>query len=88
MKSMCKYLLILAAILCFQSEGFAQEIDYRPGLFLKEEWKETPAEIPLHQGHVNHPDLMPGGMSDACSRLDWIEVYAYLVRPRQVKTTN
>ena len=219
MRSMIKHLLILAAILCFQSEVFAQEVDYRPGLFLKEEWKETPAEIPLHQGHVNHPDLivalygpgkdslkkshhntpvddpyyiwsglclgnwavtlkhrelnmnlsaaskikwrskqsgfrklhiilkledgtwlvsrqgdgasgdwrikefnipdlewyildihsiterkkvpnpdlskvtevgftdlMPGGMSDACSRLDWIEVYAYLVRPRQALT--
>jgi hypothetical protein len=40
--------------------GFAQEVDYRPGLFLREEWKETPAEIPLHQGHVNHPDLIVG----------------------------
>lgn len=28
---------------------------------------------------VGFTDLMPGGGSDACSRLDWIEVYAYLV---------
>lgn len=25
---------------------------------------------------IGFTDLMPGGMSDACSRLDWIEVYA------------
>ena len=220
MKSMIKYLLLLTWILCFQFKGIAQEVDYRPGLFMREDWKEIPAEIPLHQGHVNHPDLivglygpgkdslkkshhdtpvddpyyiwsglclgnwavtlrhrelnmnlsaaskikwrskqsgfrelhiilkledgswlvshqsdgasgdwrikefnisdlswygldihsiterkmvlnpdlsrvreigftdlMPGGMSDACSRLDWIEVYAYLVRPRQAKNT-
>ncbi len=28
---------------------------------------------------IGYTDLMPGGQSDACSRLDWIEVYAYLV---------
>lgn len=29
---------------------------------------------------VGFTDLMPGGKSKACSRLDWIEVYGYLVR--------
>jgi hypothetical protein len=28
---------------------------------------------------IGFTDLMPGGMSDACSRLDWIEVYAKAV---------
>lgn len=28
---------------------------------------------------IGFTDLMPGGMSDACSRLDWIEVYARAV---------
>jgi hypothetical protein len=28
---------------------------------------------------IGYTDLMPGGQSTACSRLDWIEVYAYLV---------
>jgi hypothetical protein len=31
---------------------------------------------------IGFTDLMPGGMSDACSRLDWIEVYGKPV-PRQ-----
>jgi len=29
---------------------------------------------------IGFSDLMPGGMSAACSRLDWMEVYAYLVK--------
>ncbi|RLD92806.1 MAG: hypothetical protein DRJ29_10715, partial [Bacteroidetes bacterium] len=29
---------------------------------------------------IGYTDLMPGGQSNACSRLDWIEVYAYLVK--------
>jgi hypothetical protein len=28
---------------------------------------------------VGFTDLMPGGLSDACSRLDWIEVYGSAV---------
>jgi len=212
---------ILAGFFCLQASALAQNEALRPGLFFREDWKETPAEIPLHQGHVSHPnlivtlhgpgqdslkkshhdtpaddpfyvwsglcpgtwavslrhkehsmnlsaaskirwrskqsgfrklhvilrledgswlvsrqsdgpsgdwrvkefnvtdlewygldmeaitekrrvnkpdlskvvevgftDLMPGGQSDACSRLDWIEVYAYLVRPKQAKTTH
>ncbi len=31
---------------------------YRPGLFFREDWKETPAEIPLSQKHVNNPALL------------------------------
>ncbi len=31
---------------------------------------------------IGFTDLMAGGMSKACSRLDWIEVYGYLVREK------
>jgi hypothetical protein len=31
---------------------------------------------------IGFTDLMPGGQSAACSRLDWMEVYAYLVRKK------
>lgn len=36
----------------------AQEKAYRPGMFFREDWKETPAEIPLSQKHVNNPELL------------------------------
>ncbi len=36
---------------------------------------------------VGFTDLMPGGLSDACSRLDWIEVYGKSV-PRQTGGTE
>ena len=49
--------LILLAILCVQSICFAQE-DYRPDLLFREDWKESPAEIPLHQGHISNPNLL------------------------------
>ncbi|GAB1452869.1 hypothetical protein MASR2M47_29250 [Draconibacterium sp.] len=31
---------------------------YRPDFFFREDWKETPAEIPLSQKHVNNPELL------------------------------
>ncbi|MCA1759101.1 MAG: hypothetical protein LC658_04970, partial [Bacteroidales bacterium] len=37
--------------------SIAQE-SYRPGLFFREDWKETPPEIPLSQNHVNNPELL------------------------------
>ncbi len=37
--------------------SFAQNSDYRPELFFREDWKEIPAEIPLNQKHVSNPDL-------------------------------
>jgi len=30
----------------------------RPGLFFREDWKETPPETPLTQAHVANPDLV------------------------------
>lgn len=35
----------------------AQE-NYRPGLFFREDWKETPPEVPLSQSHVDNPNLL------------------------------
>lgn len=32
----------------------------RPGLFFREDWKETPAEVPVSQAHVANPDLVLG----------------------------
>ncbi|MCF6333710.1 MAG: hypothetical protein L3J11_10545 [Draconibacterium sp.] len=37
---------------------FAQQTNYRPELFFRENWKETPAEIPLSQKHVSNTDLL------------------------------
>ncbi len=37
-------------------------------------WAESPDLSRVEE--IGFTDLMPGGMSDACSRLDWIEVYA------------
>lgn len=36
---------------------FSQE-NYRPELFFREDWKETPPEIPLSQNHVDNIDLI------------------------------
>ena len=41
--------LLAAATLCAQD---------RPGLFFREDWKETPAEVPVSQAHVANPDLL------------------------------
>jgi hypothetical protein len=30
----------------------------RPGLFFREDWKQTPAETPVTQAHVANPDLL------------------------------
>ncbi len=37
-----------------------------------------------HVRQTGFTDLMPGGKSKACSRLDWIEVYG---KPNQLKGT-
>jgi len=51
-KTVILFLIFLMAI----PEVYSQD-SYRPGLFFREDWKETPAEIPLSQKHVNNPDL-------------------------------
>jgi hypothetical protein len=41
------------------SDLLAQQMNaYRPELFFREDWKETPPEIPLTQKHVSNPDLL------------------------------
>ena len=40
------------------SGGLLGQNSYRPGLFFREDWKETPAEIPLNQNHVENPELI------------------------------
>ncbi|NCB07564.1 MAG: hypothetical protein EOM73_05320 [Bacteroidia bacterium] len=53
-----KPIFFFFAGLLITSHLMAQETSYRSGLFFREDWKETPAEIPLSQKHVNNPDLL------------------------------
>lgn len=50
--------ITLLFLFLFAGSIFAQETNYRPGLFFREDWKETPAEIPLSQKHVANADLL------------------------------
>lgn len=50
--------LILLTLFVVNSIFIFAEENYRPELFFREDWKETPAEIPLSQKHVNNPDLI------------------------------
>lgn len=92
-KTLCTVLIICSFFFSMTST-LAQESDYRSGLFFREDWKEIPAEIPLNQKHVSNTDLskveeigftdlMPGGKSVACSRLDWIKVYGIYVNRKR-----
>ena len=48
--------LKLLLVLMFPLLVFAQE--YRPGLFFREDFKETPWEIPISQTHIANPDVI------------------------------
>lgn len=50
------YPLIFIGIL-ITSSLHAQQADYRPGLFFREDWKEIPAEQPVNQNHVANDKL-------------------------------
>lgn len=52
------YSLGLLCILMIPFKSVAQDENYRSGLLFREDWKEIPAEIPLHQGHVSSTDLI------------------------------
>ncbi|MFH0759171.1 MAG: hypothetical protein V2B15_17925 [Bacteroidota bacterium] len=52
--------LVILALLTGLQELRAQDQSYRPGLAFREDWKEIPAETPVNQNHVNHPDLILG----------------------------
>jgi len=49
MKNLLAFLFLIPGILS------AQE---RPGLFFREDFKETPAEIPINQQHIANPDVL------------------------------
>jgi hypothetical protein len=36
------------------------QAQYRPSLFFREDWKETPPEVPVSQDHVANPELVLG----------------------------
>ena len=55
---MNKVFVVILSLTQFLSIGSSQESNYRPELFFREDWKETPAEIPLSQKHVNNTDLL------------------------------
>jgi hypothetical protein len=42
---------------------------YRPQLFLREDWKETPAATPVTQAHVVSKDLILGLYGPGCDSL-------------------
>ena len=48
-------ILLLASLLFLFTDCFAQ---YRPPLFFREDWKETPPAIPLTQEHVANKNLV------------------------------
>ncbi len=54
---MYKTIILLLFLIQIFGKARSQE-SYRPGLFFREDWKETPAEIPLSQKHVNNPELI------------------------------
>jgi hypothetical protein len=51
-------MLILASLFIFEVQTLVAQADYRPGLFFREDWKESPPEIPLSQNHVDNPELL------------------------------
>lgn len=48
---------LVVALLLGAPVAVSQE---RPGLFFREDWKETPAALPVTQDHVANPDLVLG----------------------------
>lgn len=57
-KSLLYPVLLIIEVIIGSAFTFAQDADYRPGIFFREDWKEIPAAIPITQEHVNHPDLL------------------------------
>ena len=54
------YFLVMANFSCLQINAQANLAteNYRPPLFLREDWKETPAATPVTQQHVSNSDLL------------------------------
>ena len=51
MKTISAFILMLVA-------GHLAAQDYRPGLLFREDFKETPPEIPVSQTHIANPDVL------------------------------
>jgi len=51
-----------------------------PELFFREDWNKLPPYDIIAPYTVSQSDVMNGGRSLACSRIDWIEVYAGSVK--------
>ena len=45
-------------VLCMLVSFYSNGQDYRPGLFFREDFKETPAEIPVSQKHIANEDVI------------------------------
>ena len=48
---------LITGIFLFVFISLLAQENYRPEMFFREDWKETPAEIPLNQKHVANDDL-------------------------------
>jgi hypothetical protein len=51
-----KVFILPAVLFLFTIQLTNAQENYRPGLFFREDWKETPPEIPLSQNHVNNTE--------------------------------
>jgi hypothetical protein len=59
--------MALLAMFCFSANaGFSQ---YRPSLFFREDFKETPAAYPITQSHIANPDLIMGIYGPGCDSI-------------------
>ncbi len=61
----CRYFSALMAIFTF-SPVLNSAGQYRPSLFLREDWKELPAAIPVTQLHVVNKELLLGLYGPGC----------------------
>jgi hypothetical protein len=59
-KNSSRILLISTIVLVPFLHAVSCSAQYRPSLFFREDWKEIPAEDPVNQKHVAHPDLVLG----------------------------
>ena len=51
-------ILLFFILILYPAIFFAQVKNYRPELFFREDWKESPAEIPVSQNHIKNPELL------------------------------
>jgi hypothetical protein len=57
-KMKLKSVLILVIIFVQAAAFLTAQENYRPELFFREDWKETPPETPVTQKHVDNPELL------------------------------